>query len=122
MGDHSDVWRSLDGGTQGKLTRATEALYWQAPAAKELAALGLCQSDFAPPEVELWPENWPAIQLFTQLSTQWRIGPSGPVGLDYNVVFHELDRRQLGRDDYDDMMGAIRTIEEVALKALSANK
>jgi hypothetical protein len=74
--------------------------------------------DFAPPECELWPENWPAIQLFTQVSTQWRMGSSGPIGLDYNVVFHELDRMALERDAYDDLMGSIRVVEGVALKLL----
>jgi hypothetical protein len=65
--------------------------------------------------VELWVENWPVIQLFTRLSTQWRVGMSGVVGLDYNVVFHELDRRGLAADDYDDLMGSIRIVEEAAL-------
>jgi Phage related hypothetical protein (DUF1799) len=35
---------------------------------------------------EVWGENWPALILFTALITQWRMGPSGPIGLDYAVV------------------------------------
>jgi len=79
---------------------------------------GLTAEDFPPPSVELWPDNWPAIKLFTTLSTQWRIGANGPTGLDYNVVFHELDRKGLAGDDYDDMMGALRVIESTALQAI----
>lgn len=66
----------------------------------------------------MWEDNWPAIHLFTQVSTQWRTGASGPVGLDYNVVFHVLDRKALAPDDYDDMMGSIRIIEGEALRQI----
>lgn len=76
----------------------------------------MAPEDLPPPEpFPLWAENWPAIQLFTQNSTQWRTGVSGPVGLDYTVIFHELDRRGLPSEDYDDLMGCIRVIEQVAL-------
>lgn len=75
-------------------------------------------SDYPPPEVDLWPENWPPLQLFTQVSTQWRVGAGGPVGLDYGVVFHELDRKGVSGDDYDEMMAAIRIVEGVALEEL----
>lgn len=68
--------------------------------------------------VELWPENWPAIQLFNRVSTQWRVGANGPVGLDYNVIFHELDRKGLADDDYDDLMASIRVIESTALEEI----
>jgi len=79
---------------------------------------GLSKEDFPPPSIELWPENWPSIQLFTHMSTQWRVGGSGPVGLDYNVIFHELDRKGLAVDDYDDMLACIRVIESTALEAI----
>lgn len=64
---------------------------------------------------DLWAENWPALNLFQQVSTQWRAGANGPIGLDYLVIFHELDRRALGREDYDDFMYCIRVIEDAAL-------
>ncbi len=66
----------------------------------------------------VWPENWPAVHLFTQFATQWRVGPGGAVGLDYGVIFHELDRRALAAADYDDLMDSLRTIESAALDAL----
>lgn len=67
---------------------------------------------------EVWPDNWPALELFIDLSTQWRVGPGGLIGLDYTVVFHELDRRQLARDEYDDLMDGIRLIERTVLAEL----
>ena len=107
-------------------------LYWTPPAADEMESAGVTVEDYASPEdcyeagiyydlaagdwrFELWAENWPALHLFNQLSTQWRVGAAGPVGLDYNVLFHELDRRELAREDYDDLLGSIRVIEGVAL-------
>lgn len=46
------------------------------------------------------------------------MGPGGPVGLDYNVIYHELDRRGLAGDPYDEMMAALRVIESTALEEI----
>ena len=99
-----------------------QALYWTPPKADELAALGLTPEDYTPPEFELWADNWPAIQFYQRISTQWRTGPGGVVGLDYTVVFHELDREGLDREAYDEMMAAIRVIERTAAKELNERK
>jgi hypothetical protein len=67
----------------------------------------------------LWSENWPAIKFYVDImSTQWRHGFNGPTGLDYNVLLHELDRRRLEPDEYDDLFGSIRTIESEALNEM----
>lgn len=57
--------------------------------------------------------------MYLRYCTQWRAGPSGPIGLDYTVFFHELDRMGLERDAYDEFMAALRVIEETALDALN---
>ncbi|MET0332549.1 MAG: DUF1799 domain-containing protein [Dyella sp.] len=75
-------------------------------------------SDYPEPLVEIWPESWPAFDLYTQISTQWRVGYGGPTGLDYTVVYHELDRRNLDRETYDEMLAALRVIERAALTEL----
>lgn len=93
-------------------------MYWQRPTAAKAGALGLKPEDFPEPQVDLWSENWPAIQFFTRISTQWRTGMNGPTGLDYNVVFHELDRQGTAGDAYDEMMAAIRVIESTALEEI----
>lgn len=91
-------------------------------ALEDFAAPDACELYYDPAagawRYDLWPDNWPAIRLFLSVSTQWRVGMNGPVGLDYNVVFHELDRMGLERDEYDDLMGAIREIERTALDEL----
>ena len=75
--------------------------------------------DYPPPVCELWPENWPAINLYTEISTQWRTGAGGVIGLDYNIVFHEIERRGASGVEYDDLMWCIRAIEAEALKILN---
>ena len=35
---------------------------------------------------EVFEENWPALELFLRVQTQWRVGMNGPVGLDYVAV------------------------------------
>ena len=71
--------------------------------------------DFDP--VEVWPENWPAVEFFMQFSTQWRTGFSGATGLDYQVVFSLLDRRVSG-DEWQRMFDDLRVMEQAALAAM----
>lgn len=42
----------------------------------------------------------------------------GPVGLDYNVLFHKLDRMNLSPDEYQDIEADIRVMEEAALSIM----
>ena len=34
----------------------------------------------------MWPENWPAVELFLRCQTQWRISINGRAGLDYSAL------------------------------------
>lgn len=63
----------------------------------------------------MWPEAWEAVQLFSRISNQWRAGPGGAYGLDYLVVYHELDRLDLTPDQYDETLAQLRVIEGAAL-------
>ena len=79
---------------------------------------GFKAKHFPPPHVDLWPENEAPLALFTQFATQWRTGPGGAVGLDYGVIFHELDRRGVAGEDYDETMWAVRVLERAALSEM----
>lgn len=35
---------------------------------------------------EVWADNWKTFRLFRALRTQWRMGFSGPTGLDYGAA------------------------------------
>ena len=84
-----------------------------------MRSLGFEPEDYGPPpEFDLWPENVTAWQLYYENRTQWRMGPVGPSGLDYNVIDRALDRMDLDDDDHADMKWAIRQIEMAALEVL----
>ena len=40
----------------------------------------------APERFEVWPDNWPAVEMFLRCQTQWRTTASGVCGLDYSAV------------------------------------
>ena len=95
-------------------------MYARAPTAAELEGTGFTIDDYADDEpIELWPENERAINLFTSLSTQWRIGMSGATGLDYSPFFTRMDRMRLSDDDYEILFDDIRIIESEALQIMN---
>ncbi len=61
----------------------------------------------------MWEENWPAVELFLRVQTQWRTGMNGPIGLDYvavawvlKLVAEEATHRTL-LEDLQIMEGAV---------------
>ena len=40
----------------------------------------------APEHFEIWPENWPAVELFMRCQTQWRVSDGRRIGLDYGAL------------------------------------
>jgi hypothetical protein len=52
----------------------------------KLLGIELPEEEVTPKHYQLWPEHWPAVDLFMRCFTQWRTGPAGLMGLDYNVV------------------------------------
>jgi hypothetical protein len=80
---------------------------------------GLTQEDYVTENViEILEEHLPAVLLFDEMGTQWRCGPTGAYGLDYNVLFHKLDRMKLNRDEYDELEYQIRILEGAALEEM----
>ncbi len=98
-----------------------QALYATEPNTNELEAFGFTAEDFAQPPVAIWPDNQAAVELFISISTQWRTGPSGMTGLDYNVLFYRLDRMQLNPEQHEQLFQAVRSIEIEALAAVHQN-
>lgn len=84
---------------------------------KQLEAFGFKPSDFG--DFEVWPDNMPAINLFSSISTQWRTSMGGVTGLDYNVLFHRMDRMNLSDQDYEWLFDDIRVIESEAIILLN---
>lgn len=66
----------------------------------------------------MWDENWDVLHLYRNNSTQWRVSMAGPYALDMSVFHHELDRKKVPEDEYDDMLWKLAIIESAALKHL----
>lgn len=96
------------------------AFYWTPPSADALAKAGLRSrpSLFKRPAIEIWPDLAAAFDLFARNHTQWRVGAGGPVGLDYGVLYSDMDRRGLDLSEQDEIMGTLRNIERAALEFL----
>lgn len=69
-------------------------------------------------EVEVWEEHHQVFNLFMSLGTQWRIGMSGATGLDYNVLFHKMDRMGLDPNEYAQLEADIQVMEREALSTM----
>ena len=95
------------------------AIYSHTPTEEELEGSGFTVEDYEEEPVPIWPENLKAINLFISISTQWRTGMNGPIGLDYNVLFYRMDRMGLTDADHDELFDDIRTIEAAALNAMN---
>jgi hypothetical protein len=94
-------------------------MYWRRPTAESLAGTAHRPEDFPEPTVGLWPDNEGAVNFYMRLSSQWRAGPGGLIGLDYGPLFHEMDRAGLDQKQYDDTLHCIRVIERAALVILN---
>lgn len=94
------------------------AIYWRPPSEADLAHVPWRKaSDFASnePVVEVWEENWAAVELFIDHMTQWRCGPSGPIGLDYTVLHGALGRDGVTGEEFKERMREIGILESAAL-------
>ena len=88
------------------------------PTAAEAAAFGLTLEEASSDVVEIWPDNLEAVNLFIQLSTQWRVGFSGPTGLDYAAVKAVFGMSSVSCDRWAEIFESIRTMEDAALKTM----
>ena len=98
-----------------------QALYATEPNTHELEAFGFTAEDFARPPVAIWPDNQAAVELFISISTQWRTGPNGLTGLDYNVLFVRLDRLPLNPEQHEQLFQDVRILEIEALATVHHN-
>lgn len=52
------------------------------------------------------------------MGTQWRMGPGGPVGLDYGAIPSVLRLMRVKREEWPDLFDDLRVIEREALKEM----
>lgn len=95
-------------------------MYQQTPTAAELAPLGLTPDDYEFDDVEVWPENMPAVRLFRKLATQWVRGFSGTTGLRYEALPFLFDLHGIAPDERREVFDALRVMEIAALREMRA--
>lgn len=92
-------------------------MYERQPDTAQLDAFGLTAADLGQQQdVEVWPDNWQAVQLLNRMSTQWRLGFGGAVGLDYNVLYRMMDRLGLVPEEFDQIEADIQVMEMTVLE------
>ncbi len=93
-------------------------MYDSGPSDAELKAIGLLREDVMDTsDFEVWPENWVPFLVFSEVSTQWRVGAGGATGLDYVAVKWVMDLMKI-KKKYE-VLRAIRTMESSALKTMN---
>lgn len=84
-----------------------------------MRSAGFEPEDYEDDFIEVWPENWPAVDLFISMGTQWRIGMGGATGMDYGALYPQLDRLTDTPEQYDDLFSDIRWMERAALATMN---
>ena len=93
-------------------------MYDSGPSDEELKAIGLLREDVEDTsDFEIWPENWIPFLVFSEVSTQWRVGPGGATGLDYGPVKWVMGMMKVKKKH--EVLRAIRTMESSALKTMN---
>ncbi|WP_041742284.1 DUF1799 domain-containing protein [Collimonas fungivorans] len=72
--------------------------------------------------VEIWPDNLLAVNVFIQMSTQWRTGMSGATGLDYNSLPVVMRLMGVPHSDRAETFECVRSMEDAALLQMQSNK
>lgn len=83
---------------------------------------GLSLDDLDDTAVLVWPDNVPAVNAFVCMATQWRMGPSDPIGLDYNPLESVLRLSGLPEALWHDAFEGLRVMEAEALMIMGERR
>jgi hypothetical protein len=97
-------------------------LYESGPSAEQLAILGLTAADLSGDDVEVWPCNWPAFLLFNRISTQWRVGAGGAIGLDYNCIRDVAKFLGIKKKKLAEIFPDLQVLEGEALRVMAEER
>lgn len=87
----------------------------------ELATFGLTLADVADDlAVEVWPDTQKAIGLFIAMRTQWRVGMSGLIGLDYCALPTVFRMQAIQRAEQPAAFDDLRLMEVETLNLVHA--
>lgn len=83
-------------------------------------ALGvvLPPEELEPDDFEVEPECWDSVVMFARVSTQWRMGSDGPVGLDLSVALSLGSLLGMRPEAQIEMVDDLAIMERTWLEAL----
>ena len=73
-------------------------------------------------EVEVWPCNWPAFLLFNRMSTQWRAGAGGAIGLDYSCIRDVAGFLGIKKKKLAEIFPDLQVLEGEALRVMAEER
>jgi len=79
-------------------------------------------SDFPDDGVDIYPENLHATNVFISMTTQWRVGVGGPIGLDYAAIPAVMRLCAVPVPERADTFECIRTMESEALLVMRESR
>jgi hypothetical protein len=98
-------------------------LYSKGGTEAEAAAYGLTLEEATENEtVYVWPDNLLAVNTFTAMSTQWRVGAMGATGLDYNALPTVMKMIGVPVKNRSEVFEDVRTMEDAALQLMRDSK
>ncbi|MDH4425066.1 MAG: DUF1799 domain-containing protein [Acidovorax sp.] len=90
----------------------------------EAREAGFELEDYDTEELEIWPENVQAVQMFCRIGTRWvhASGGMGAVitGVRWEAMYPLIDRLNLPPGDWEDLLGALEVMEQAALPVIRA--
>ncbi len=88
-----------------------------------LSAMGIPQAQWEKMRgesvLDIWPENWTAVEVFSAMQTQWRAGMGGVVGLDYTALPVVMDLIGTAANERAECFDGVRVMENEALAHFS---
>src|SRR5690606_12376930 len=105
-------------GPSGKLRAAVTALYKPPPEVAE----GFLPEDYWEDPIEVWPENWEGLMVYTTVETQWNwatgLGGGARTGLRSEAAYPLLDRMtKCDEEAWERLFSDIQCMEQAALAA-----
>jgi hypothetical protein len=88
----------------------------------KLSLFGLSSLDLPDEEVEVFPDLWESFSVFETISSQWRVGMGGPIGLDYNVIPLALKSLGIKQKRIIEILPDVRIMESAALRKMRENQ
>lgn len=82
---------------------------------------GLSLEEIPDEEILIWDINLNAFKMFDALRTQWRVGMSGAIGIDYGVIRDVGKMLGFKNKEINDMFPDLQVMENEALITMREN-